>query len=103
MFYYITGMVWILKKGKEIFWKDLRNDEQCHIIETAEGKLRNNRWELCVDYHTQVSLYTQVWQRFTQLLCFLKKHCPWIHAWWTEDYSKSTNNISLISDGFMLV
>lgn len=35
--------------------KRLRNDEQYHIIETAEGKLRNNRWELSVDYHTQVS------------------------------------------------
>lgn len=40
--------------------KRLGEDEQCHIIETAERKLRNNRWKLCVDYHTQVSLYTHL-------------------------------------------
>lgn len=30
----------------------------------SRGKLRNNRWELSVDDHTQVSRYTQVWQHF---------------------------------------
>lgn len=44
-----------LKKGRKNILKRLRNDEQYHVIETAEGKLRNNRWELSVDYHTQVS------------------------------------------------